>query len=142
MLGLPSLRVLSCGLLLTVLCGCVSRSPVGTDYIGPNQQMSDVCAVYDDDLSSSSWMALQFMEAQDEFVAQPEAVFDQLLGIIKAEPRRPLAFVLSELAYYHISGMETNESRRVKVVPCGAYQTIIREGLVADLTSFEFENEV
>ena len=43
--------------------------------------------------------------------------------------------LFSELSYYHITKMETNETRRIKVVPCGAYQTILREGLVVDITT-------
>lgn len=35
--------------------------------------------------------------------------------------------LFSELAYYHISSMETNASGRVKLVPCSAFQRIISE---------------
>ena len=79
--------------------GCRSRSPIGVDYVGPDDQLVATCALYGDKPSADARMVLQFMEAESDFEEDPKGVLERIHFLSLQEHRRNLVFTLAELAY-------------------------------------------
>ena len=80
-------------------CGCLSRSPVGTEYVGPEFREIEECALYSDQASSSTRFLLRLVEQEEAFETEPYAVLERIHALCIAQPVRTRAFALSELAY-------------------------------------------
>jgi len=78
---------------------CVSRSPVGTDHVGPELGVLEPCALYADEPNALSEWMLRLLDAEDEFERDPRAVLELMHRLCVQEPARPLAFVIADLAY-------------------------------------------
>jgi len=94
------MRTASLALLgLGLLAACLSRSPVGTQYVGPEYRVLEPSALYGNEPSAVTEWILQLLEAEAEFRKNPEGVLDYVHRLVVEQPRRKTAFVLSELAY-------------------------------------------
>jgi len=82
-----------------LLAACLTRSPVGTEYVGPEYRVLETSALYGDEPSAITDWILQLLEAKEEFRKNPEDVLDYVHGLVVQQPRRNTVFVLSELAY-------------------------------------------
>lgn len=53
-----------------------------------------------------------------------------------------LCALFSELAYYHVPAFEFEDTKRAKLIPCVAYQTIIRSGRPTNVAMILPQNEL
>ncbi len=82
-----------------LLVSCLSRSPVGTEYVGPDYKVLEESALFADKPSARTTWVLQLLEAEDVFRNEPRDVLEYLFRMTVEQPRRNSAFVLAELSY-------------------------------------------
>ena len=99
--------ILAC-LLVPAAAGCLTRSPVGTEYVGPDYEVLEDSALYSDEPSALTEWTLELLEAEDVFDERPEDVLEYVHGIVVQQPRRNLSYVLAELAY--LAGKRTGNT--------------------------------